>query len=84
MGWQPGHKSYYSAEALAQGMDLYNQTLLKVCNQRQIDCLDLAAVIPKKTTAFYDGVHFNEHGSALVAEAIANYFLNQPPFASNQ
>ena len=70
---------YYSTDALADGMALYNETLLKVCRERGVECLDLAALIPKDTTAFYDDCHFNEGGARLVAEAIAGHLKATPP-----
>jgi lysophospholipase L1-like esterase len=68
---EAGHE-YYSISALAAGMDAYNRTLLATC--RQIPgalCVDLAALLPKDTTVFYDDVHFNEAGSRRVAEILA-------------
>lgn len=79
-GWSSGRKFYYSAEAMAQGMALYNQKLLEVCQQRQVECLDMASALPKDTTVFYDDLHFNESGAAQVAEIVADYLLHQPPF----
>jgi len=69
---------YYSADALADGMALYNETLLKVCRERGAECIDLAALVPKDTTAFYDDCHFNEGGAQKVAEAIAAYLKATP------
>jgi lysophospholipase L1-like esterase len=66
-------KEYYSIEALQAGMDRYNETLLNICQERQVDCLDLAALLPKDTSVFYDDVHFNEHGASQVAQLLAEY-----------
>ncbi len=79
-GWSSGRKFYYSVEAMAQGIALYNQKLLEVCRQRQVECLDLAAALPKDATIFYDDLHFNENGAAQVAQVIADYLLSRPPF----
>jgi lysophospholipase L1-like esterase len=80
LGWQPGHEVFYTAEALRQGMAIYNDQLLEICQQRQIECIDLASALPKDTTAFYDGVHFNEGGSRQVATVVADYLLRHEPF----
>ena len=64
---------YYSAKTLAEGIDLYNATLLEICRERGVDCLDLAAVLEKDTSVFYDDVHFNENGARQVAAAIAEF-----------
>ena len=66
---------YYSAGSLASGMELYNQTLLQVCRDRGVACIDLAAALPKDTTIFYDDAHFNEAGSRRVSEVIAHYLV---------
>jgi len=68
-------KDYYSVEAMARGLDRYNQTLLEVCRDRGAECLDLAAALPKDTTIFYDDVHFNEAGAQRVAKVFAAYLL---------
>lgn len=71
-------KEYYSAGALAKGMELYNEALLKVCRDRQVECVDLASMLPKDTTVFYDDCHFNESGSRKVSEILAQYLLQHP------
>lgn len=68
-------KEYYSVDALAKGMELYNNALLKVCRDRQVECVDLASMLPKDTTVFYDDCHFNESGSRKVSEILAQYLL---------
>ena len=73
-------KPYYSAAALEKGMKAYNETLLRVCQKRQIECLDLASMMEKDTTVFYDDAHFNESGARKVAEALSKYLLKRDPF----
>ncbi len=73
-------KEYYSVEALAIGMRMYNENLLKTCQMRQVECFDLASLLPKDITVFYDDAHFNESGAEKVAEAIAQYILQHKPF----
>jgi lysophospholipase L1-like esterase len=68
-------KDYYSVEALARGLDQYNQALLEVCRTRGVECIDLAAAVPKDTTIFYDDVHFNERGSKRLAQILSTYLL---------
>ena len=63
---------YYTASALARGMDLYNQALRETCAAEDADCLDLAAVLPRTPEVFYDDVHFNEEGARRVAAAVAD------------
>ncbi len=70
-----GGQPYYSAGALDQAMQRYNRTLLDVCADRGIGCLDLAPRLAPDTTSFSDDVHFNEQGSRTVADAVAEFLL---------
>ena len=51
-------------------LEIHNQTLLEVCEERGVHCYDLAAKIPHSREYFYDTVHFNDAGSALVSQAV--------------
>jgi lysophospholipase L1-like esterase len=73
-------KEYYSVDALATAMGLYNETLIKTCRERQAECFDLASLMPKDTTAFYDDVHLNEGGARKVAEALTEYLTKAHSF----
>lgn len=73
-GWIGATGEYYAASVLAQGIDLYNQRLLKVCHDREVECADLAAILPKSTDVFYDDVHLNLHGNSLAADALHWHF----------
>lgn len=73
--------TYYSAEALAEGMRGYNQVLLGVCRERGVECVDAAAHIQPTTDNFYDDAHFTERGSAKLAGLIAEHLLSTPPLA---
>ena len=83
MGWIESLKArrYYSADALAEGMNLYNRTLMEVCRERGVECIDLAGRLPKDTTVFFDDVHFNENGSLRAAEVISGYLKGTKPFS---
>jgi hypothetical protein len=65
-------KDYYSTAVLQKGMNIYNETLIKVCKKRNVECLDLASSLPKDTTIFYDDCHFNENGANAVAGFISD------------
>ncbi|MBU1912607.1 MAG: hypothetical protein KKB22_03635, partial [Candidatus Omnitrophica bacterium] len=71
-------KDYYSVDALSKGMDMYNQALLKACRDRHVECINLASMLPKDATVFYDDCHFNESGSRKVSEILAQYLLQHP------
>jgi len=83
MGWIESLKAgrYYSADALAEGMDRYNRVLMEVCRERGVECIDLAGRLPKDTTIFFDDVHFNENGSLRTADVIYRYLKETKPFS---
>ncbi len=72
---------YYTNAAMATAMQMYNDALLAVCADRGLECIDLANLLPKDLTVFYDDVHFNESGAAMVADILTEYFLGHPPIA---
>jgi len=67
-----GHE-YYSIEALAEGLKMYNETLLRICHAKNVECIDLESQLSKDTSNFYDDVHFNESGSRNVATVLGEY-----------
>ncbi len=67
----------YSEKALMKGMQAYNDALLQVCQNRGIECIDLAKKLPKNSTIFYDDVHFTEKGSLMTSDVIFNYFIKK-------
>ena len=69
---------YYEPEALAEGMSAYNRRLLDVCRDTGVQCLDLAAAIPRTPEFFWDDCHFTDAGQARVAEAVAAALLGPP------
>ncbi len=73
-------RGYGSPGDLMRAMDSFNRVLLDTCRQYSLECFDLAAAAPKDSSAFYDDVHFNQHGARIVARALADYLLRQPPF----
>lgn len=70
---------YYTAGALAEGMRLYNEVMLRICAAEKLECIDLGT-LPKDTSIFYDDVHFNESGSRRVADIVAAHFTARLPF----
>ena len=74
-------KPYYSAEALAEAMTIYNEALRAVCRERVVECVEMADMVPKTAKVFYDDAHFTEYGSAIVAERLAEYLLNTEPLS---
>jgi lysophospholipase L1-like esterase len=77
-------RPYYSAEALENGMKAYNNTMLRICQERGVECLDLSSSLEKDDTVFYDDAHYNEGGSRKVAEVLSQYLLQRAPFRMTQ
>ena len=71
---------YAAIDDLQQAMDAYNNALMKICGQDHLECYDLAAAIPKNTTALYDDVHLNIGGARMVADFLAKQLLSKGPF----
>lgn len=72
---------YYAVEALAAGMELYNDALRRVCRDRGTECIDVAAILPKELAVFWDDAHFTEEGARRLAEIVAGYLLAHEPLA---
>jgi lysophospholipase L1-like esterase len=74
--------SYYTAEALAEGLAAYDRTLMESCAKAGAECLDLAPTIKRDLSVFYDDCHFNGAGARAVAEGVASHLAERPPFVS--
>lgn len=60
----------YSPGALAHGMELFNDKLTEVAQNEGVHVIDLARILPKDTTVFYDWCHYNKSGAVKVAEVV--------------
>lgn len=60
----------YSISSLENGVNRFNQILLDVAHQEGVDIIDLAAVLPKDTTVFYDYCHYNRNGMKEIANIL--------------
>jgi len=77
-----GHgKPFYSTAALAKAMAIYNDALLEVCRSREVECVDMAAMLPRTAQVHYDEAHYTEFGSAIVARRMAEYLLGSKPLS---
>jgi hypothetical protein len=73
------NQPYYTTEILDKAMKGFNRTLKDACENRKVECIDLAAILPKDTTIFYDDCHFNENGARRVAGVLSKHFLASDP-----
>jgi hypothetical protein len=65
-------------------MQRYNETLLRVCRERGVECIDAAARLPKDASIFWDDAHFTEEGSRRLAQIVADHLLEREPLASRR
>lgn len=75
--WTVSDDSRLSAATARRFLDVFDQELLSICIEEEVPCLDLASLIPHSFNSFYDGVHFNEDGSARVAEFLSEFLLEE-------
>jgi hypothetical protein len=80
MGWRPDGR-FYTTAALTRAMDSYNKRLLATCNRLRLECVDLAAGVPRTVEFFYDDMHFTEAGAQRVADELGTYLRARSPFA---
>jgi lysophospholipase L1-like esterase len=67
----------YSEEALARMIDAFNRALLAVCRSDGVDCIDLASMLSRDTSTFYDDWHFNEAGCDKVAQIVSDFLVTR-------
>ncbi|MGI9590315.1 MAG: SGNH/GDSL hydrolase family protein [Myxococcota bacterium] len=72
---------YLTARALAAAMAAYNRQMLDVCAARRVECIDLAAQLPRDGHVFVDDVHFTERGARSLAEILAGHLLETRPLS---
>jgi hypothetical protein len=75
--WSCSDEGAYTPEVLEKLMDAFNQRMRDVCRREDTDCLDLASLLPKDTTVFFDDCHFNLAGCERVAEVVVEFFMKK-------
>lgn len=61
-------------------MELYNKSVIAICNELQIDYIDLANEMKKDQHYFYDSMHYTNEGAEMVSDIIfahLNEYLNK-------
>lgn len=66
--------SHLRPGTLERVIEVYNSELRGVCRDEDVHCIDLATMLPKDTTVFYDDCHFNVPGCEKVALIVADSF----------
>ena len=68
--WEHVGGSAYTTEILEEIMLAYNQTLIEVCKEEGVPYIDIASILPKDKSVFYDDCHFNISGCEMVSEIV--------------
>lgn len=66
--------TYGSSGSLRHILDRYGELVVKICEKRQVECVDLRH-LSGDARLFYDDCHFNELGSAEVAAWMTRHFV---------
>jgi lysophospholipase L1-like esterase len=53
-------------------LQLYNEVTKQVAAEKRVHCIDLASLMPKDTTYFYDMVHYTNAGAQKLANIISD------------
>ena len=75
--WQSALRGSYTPKILAKMMDDYNNVMLDVCEEKKVYCLDLAKILPKNRSVFYDDCHFNNSGCQKIANILSEYLYEK-------
>ena len=75
--FQHSNDGAYSTAILERMMSAFNKTVIDVAREQGVDYIDLASMLPKDTSVFYDDVHFNISGSKMVATIVADFFTRK-------
>ena len=49
---------------------LYNQQTIRICKEQNEKCIDLASLMPKSSSYFYDAIHYNNAGCRKICELV--------------
>lgn len=64
-----------TSDCLERQMNAFNTVMRQVCKEEGVDCIDLATLLPKDTTVFYDDCHFNISGCTKIADILTDFFV---------
>jgi hypothetical protein len=66
-----------SMRSIVKGMEDFNDTTRRVAQDYGAEFLDLAALVPKKTANFYDGIHYSEKGNSIIGSSMAEFVIRR-------
>jgi len=68
-----------STGSMAAAMAAYNAVTLRVAEEKDVEVVDAATMIPRSLEFFGDDVHYTEQGAAALAESVARALLGGEP-----
>lgn len=79
MNWTKISNGPMAASDMGRMMDRYNSAMKQLCQQNGVECLDLAAIVPRTREYFFDLCHVTEKGAELEAETIQRFLEKTTP-----
>ncbi len=70
-----GQRYRYPPGENARALEMLNRQLLETCSRRSLECIDLEPEVPRTLKYFYDPVHLNEAGAAVVGRRVAEALI---------
>lgn len=70
-----GRRYRYPSGENARALETLNRHLLETCSRQSLQCIDLEPRVPRSLEYFYDPVHLNEAGAAIVGRQVAEALL---------
>lgn len=68
--WEHAGTTAYTAQILEKIIGAYNQALIEVCIEKKVPYLDIASILPRDDSVFYDDCHFNIRGCEKLSEIL--------------
>jgi len=75
---------FYSPGIVGEAIEFFHDATMDVCHVRKMNCVELAAKLPKQLDYFYDGVHYTVRGNHKIAEIIFSEITTQLDFYTNK
>ena len=74
--YTPEIEGFFGIEGFTEATDEHNRILAEIAREQGVPLFDLQAVFPKEKAFWgYDGIHVNERGTALKAELVAGFLV---------
>ena len=71
--WLNNQEYYISARTVYRMLDVFNDKMIEVCEDENVEYFDLASYMPHDSRYYYDSVHFNDRGASFVAKSLVGY-----------